>query len=164
MMDAGWKGSTEMIVAIHRWAAIVVALFVVAAAPARAQEAEIRAVLDRWSATYGTASNAAEMLPLYHPDAVFWGTTLAQPFVTQDEFGPYFQLQFDNYVRREVVFIDPIIRIVTPDVATATGYARFRVTTTTGQQVEAMIRFTFALVPTADGWKIIQQHSSPQPQ
>jgi uncharacterized protein (TIGR02246 family) len=146
-------------------AALTLLLTIAATSAARAQSVdEVRAVLDRWAATYGTAANAAEMLPLYHPAAVFWGTTLPQPFVAPDEFAPYFQLQFDNYVRREVTFIDPVIRLVTPDVATATGYARFRVTTTTGQQVEAMLRFTFALIRMEDGWKIIQQHSSQLPQ
>lgn len=135
------------------------------AAPARAQtEADITAVLDRWSATYGAATNGTEMLPLYHPQAVFFGTAFAEPFVGRDSFVPYFQRQFDSYPTRSVTFENPVIVLVTPDVATATGLYRFDVATAAGQRAQALYRFTFALVLTADGWQIIQHHSSALPQ
>lgn len=140
-------------------------LLVAAGQPARAQaDADIVAVMDRWSATYATAANGAEMLPLYHPDAVFFGTAFREPFVGRDSFVPYFQQQFDNFPTRMVTFVDPVIRFPTPDVATATGLYRFEVQTAAGQRVEALYRFTFALVRTEEGWQIIQHHSSQLPQ
>ncbi|MCW5717371.1 MAG: SgcJ/EcaC family oxidoreductase [Bauldia sp.] len=135
------------------------------AAPARAQtEADITAVLDRWSATYGSAASGAEMLPLYHPDAVFFGTAFQEPFVGRDAFVPYFQQQFDNFPTRAVAFENPVIVLVTPDVATATGLYRFDVATATGQRAQALYRFTFALVRVEEGWQVIQHHSSALPQ
>ena len=137
-----------------------------AATPSRAQnEDEILAAMQRWSATYGTATSAADMVALYHPDAVFWGTGGQEPMVGPAEFAPYFQGQFDAYTARQVTFVDPVIRIIGPDVATSTGLYRFNVTTAAGQPVEALLRYSFAFVRGADGgWLIIQHHSSQLPQ
>lgn len=158
-MNAGFR---------ERWmgAALLLALafFLTVAAPARAQtEAEITAVMDRWSTTYGTATDGADMLALYHPDAVFFGTAFRVPFIGAEAFAPYFQAQFDNYPTRQVTFVDPVIRIITPDVATSTGLYRFNVANAAGQTAEALYRYTFALVRTEAGWVIIQHHSSQLP-
>lgn len=155
-----------MIVALRRHAAILVAVLVAAlsAVSARAQtEGDILAVMDRWAATYGTATNGAEMLPLYHPDAAFFGTAFQVPFVGRDSFVPYFQTQFDNYTARSVTFVDPVIRILSDSVATSTGLYRFQLTTA-GQRVSVVYRYTFALLRTEEGWQIIQHHSSQRPQ
>jgi len=142
---------------------LVLPLFL--AMPATAQtEADVAAVLDRWSATYGAASSGGEMLPLYHPSAVFFGTSFPEPFVGRDAFAPYFQQQFDNFPTRSVTFIDPIVVLVTPDVGTATGLYRFDVATATGQRAQALYRFTFAMIRTDEGWQIVQHHSSALPQ
>jgi len=135
------------------------------AGPARAQaEGEINAVLDRWAATYGSATSGAEMLPLYHPDAVFFGTAFREPFVGRDSFVPYFQQQFDNFPTRTLTFEDMVVVLVTPDVATASGLYRFDVATAAGQRAQALYRVTFAMIRTDDGWQIVQHHSSALPQ
>lgn len=139
-------------------------LLLAAAVPARAQaENDILAVMERWSATYAAATRGEEMLALYHPDAVFFGTAFRSPFVGAASFAPYFQAQFDNYRARRVTFEAPVIRLIGADVATSTGLYRFNVTSLAGQAVEALYRYTFALVRTAEGWVIIQHHSSQLP-
>jgi uncharacterized protein (TIGR02246 family) len=155
----------SMAFALRKTLLLLVLPALLLAAPARAQtEADLAAVLDRWASTYGTATSGAEMLPLYHPDAVFFGTTFAEPFVGRDSFAPYFQQQFDNYPTRTLTFIDPVIVLVTPDVGTATGLYRFDVATATGQRAQALYRFSFAMIRTDEGWQIIQHHSSALPQ
>ncbi|MCC6735031.1 MAG: nuclear transport factor 2 family protein [Bauldia sp.] len=152
-------------VAALRKVLLLVLPVIVLAGPARAQaDAEITAVLDRWAATYGSATSGAEMLPLYHPEAVFFGTAFREPFVGRDSFVPYFQQQFDNFPTRALAFEDMVIVLVTPDVATATGLYRFDVATANGQRAQALYRVTFALIRTAEGFQIIQHHSSMLPQ
>jgi uncharacterized protein (TIGR02246 family) len=154
-----------MIAAMRTTLLLLVLPLLVIAAPARAQTgADITAVLDRWSATYGSASSGAAMLPLYHPDAVFFGTSFREPFVGRDSFVPYFQQQFDTFPTRAVAFEAQVIVLVTPEIATATGLYRFDVATAAGQRVQALYRVTFALVLTDEGWQIVQHHSSPLPQ
>jgi hypothetical protein len=93
-------------------AAIAAAIFAALASAAAAQtpEDEILAAMARWSEVYSTATDAAEMQALYHPDAVFWGTGGRVPMAGVEEFGPYFQTQFDNFTDRAHGFVDPVIR------------------------------------------------------
>ncbi len=128
-------------------------------------EDEIQAVLDRWSQVYATATDAAEMLELYDPDAVFFGTGSQTPMVGAAIFAPYFQNQFDNFKDRSHSFIDPIIRIHGDGAfATATGLYRFNVTPVTGgAPIDVLLRYSLAFIRTEAGWLIVQQHSSALP-
>ena len=56
-------------------------------------EDEVSAAMERWAATYATATNANAMVAFYAKDAVFWGTGSRQPFVGSDSFAPYFARQ-----------------------------------------------------------------------
>jgi uncharacterized protein (TIGR02246 family) len=145
--------------------AFLIAGCALSAAPASAQEDEIRAAMARWSEVYATATDASEMLALYHPDATFWGTGARTPMVGAAEFAPYFQNQFDNLADRAHAFLDPVIRFYGDDgnVATAIGLYRFNVTPSNGVPVEVTYRFTFDYVRTEEGWLVIQQHSSQIP-
>ena len=149
-------------------AAIAAAIFAALASAAAAQtpEDEILAAMARWSDVYSTATDAAEMQALYHPDAVFWGTGGRVPMAGVEEFGPYFQTQFDNFTDRAHGFVDPVIRFYgDDDVATSTGLYRFNVTPAAGgAPIEVLYRYSFSYVLTDDGWLIIQQHSSQLPQ
>src|ERR1041385_4092560 len=72
-----------------------------------APEDEVSAAMDRWAATYASATNAGAMVALYAKDAVFWGTGSRTPFVGSDSFAPYFATQIDNFpMRSKVVFHD----------------------------------------------------------
>jgi uncharacterized protein (TIGR02246 family) len=127
-------------------------------------EDEVSAAMERWAATYATATNANAMVAFYAKDAVFWGTGSRQPFVGSDSFAPYFATQFDNYPSRsKVVFHDPIIRIYGGTFATSTGTYEFNVKTKDGQAVRQVLRFSFAYVKGGDQWLIVQQHSSQIP-
>ena len=134
---------------------------VLGAAQSFAQDAteEISALLRRWAATYGSAQSPDEMLGLYAPDAVFFGTGGKTPFLGAQEIGPYFGRQFSNFSERKVNFIDPAIRIY-DSTATATGLYHFEVTNKAGNPLDATMRFSFALHRGGDGWIIIQHHSS----
>lgn len=143
------------------------AIAMVVALPAAAQtEAEIEALLARWSEVYATTTDATEMQALYHPDAVFFGTGGQAPMIGAEAFGPYFQNQFDNFTDRRHGFEETVIRLFADgQFATATGLYRFNVTPATGgAPIEVLYRYTFALVLTDDGWKIVQHHSSTLPQ
>ena len=127
-------------------------------------ELAVLQALDRWSSTYGSATTAAEMLALYAPDAVFWGTGAREPFVGADEIGPYFTRQFENFPERSVAFVDPVVHIYgAGDVATVTGLYRFEVIDRAGSALEALYRFSFALLQMDEEWQIIHQHSSQLP-
>jgi uncharacterized protein (TIGR02246 family) len=130
-----------------------------------APEDEISAAMERWAATYASATNASAMVALYAKDAVFWGTGSRQPFVGSDSFAPYFATQIDAYpVRSKVIFHDPLIRIYGGgNFATSTGTYEFNVKTKAGQAVSQILRFSFAYVKTGDQWLIVQQHSSQIP-
>jgi uncharacterized protein (TIGR02246 family) len=147
--------------------AAVMMLVMTSASAALAQaEDEIRAVLDRWSETYATATDAAEMMELYHPDAVFFGTGSQLPMTSPAEIAPYFQAQFDNYTDRSHSYIDPVIRVYGDgNVATATGLYRFNVTPVAGgAPIDVTLRYSLAFIRTDAGWLIIQHHSSALPQ
>lgn len=149
-------------------AAVAAMVFALAWASSAAAEAEddIRALLDRWSQIYATATAASEMLELYHPDAVFFGTGSQTPMIGAAAFAPYFLGQFDNYKDRAHAFVDPVIRIFGDgDFATATGLYRFNVTPVAGgAPIAVTLRYSLAFIRTEAGWLIVQQHSSAVPQ
>lgn len=134
--------------------------------PAGAQdaEAEITALMERWSNTYATGT-PAEMLALYTPDAVFWGTGRREPMADPATIGDYFAIQFNNFpTRLPVELHDPIVRIYGDgEFATNTGTYTFRVTTVQGQLIEQTHRYSFAYAKIDGGWRITHQHSSAIP-
>ena len=144
----------------------IIALVLSSATAVLAQtEDEILAAMARWSEVYATATDAAEMLDLYHSDAAFWGTGARVPMVGAAEFAPYFQSQFDGFTNRAHAFVEPVIRFYHDGrVATSTGLYRFNVTPVAGgPPIEVLYRFSFSYVLTDRGWLIIQQHSSQLP-
>lgn len=144
-------------------AALVMLLAGAAAAPAQDDAAAVRAVLDRWAATYSSPDATPErMLELYDPDSVFWGTGAQTPFVGAAEIAPYFGQQFTNFPQRKVSFVEAVIRVY-GDTATATGLYRFEVRTVGGDLVDVTHRYSFALTRRDGGWIIVQQHSSQMP-
>jgi uncharacterized protein (TIGR02246 family) len=140
----------------------VIAILSAAQGFAQGAADEISALLERWATTYGSAESPDEMLRLYAPDAVFFGTGGQTPFLGAEEFGPYFGRQFGDFSARKVSFIDPVIRTY-DGTATATGLYHFEVTTKAGDAVDAVLRFSFALHRGEDGWIIVQHHSSQIP-
>ncbi len=127
-------------------------------------EAEITAVMERWSNTYATGT-PAEMLALYTEDAVFWGTGRREPMADRAEIEAYFASQFNNFsARLPVELHDPIIRVYGDgEFATNTGTYTFRVTTLQGQQVVQTHRYSFAYARIDGEWRIAHQHSSAIP-
>jgi uncharacterized protein (TIGR02246 family) len=142
---------------------LVFALFAAAPAVAQDDEAAVRAVLDKWAASYSSPDATPErMLELYDPDSVFWGTGAKTPFVGAAEIAPYFGQQFANFPERKVSFVESVIRIY-GETATATGLYRFEVHTTAGDFIDVTHRFSFALNKADTGWIIVHQHSSQMP-
>lgn len=140
-----------------------------AVGPARAQgqaegEAGIKTLMEHWAALYGSSSTPEEIAALYAEDAVFWGTGSTVPFVDRASFAPYFQRQFDSFVKRQVSFHDAVIRIYGEGrFATNIGTYEFQVETAAGQVQQVRHRYSFAYIREGDGWLIVQQHSSALP-
>lgn len=145
-----------------RTAILVLFLMPAAVSAAEQNEAGVREAMARWSEVYATATDAAEMLALYHPEAVFFGTGNPAPMATPEEMAPYFQTQFDSYTDRRHEFLETVVRVI-DDTATATGIYRFTVTPAGGAPIEVTYRHSYAYVFVDGEWLIIQQHSSQLP-
>ena len=147
-------------------AALVAFTCLLLAGPGVAQDksSEVMAAMEMWATSYGSATSPEQMLKHYHPEAVFWGTGARQPFVGAAEIAPYFAQQFENFPRRSVGFIDPVIRFYGGNTATATGLYRFDVETAAGEAISVVHRFSVAFIAAEGTWTIIHQHSSQLPQ
>ena len=135
---------------------------------ARAQspaEGEITALMQRWSETYGSGT-PDDMMALYAPDAVFWGTGGREPMTDPAAIRAYFATQFTNFpTRLPVELHNPVIRVYGEDQsATNTGTYTFRVTTAQGQLIQQTHRYSFAYAKIDGAWLIVHQHSSAIPQ
>jgi len=129
--------------------------------PAQAAEADdIRALLDRWEATYATTSAAEDLRSFYNAGAVYWGTLNPDPLVGWPAIGALLQYQLDTYVQRSVEFGDPTIAVISPDLAVAIGTSSISITLAGGERIDAAPRYTMTFFRTAEGWAIVEQHSS----
>ncbi len=158
-----------LVLACRRLVRSLVAVLLLALPLANASAADADDVLvamEHWAATYASSGpTGAEMLPLYTPDAVFWGTGGRTLFVGAPAFQPYFAMQFSNFRDRSVTFHDPKIRVYGDGAfATSTGTYEFNVTAQNGQHLNVTHRYSFALVKVDGLWLIAQQHSSAMPQ
>jgi uncharacterized protein (TIGR02246 family) len=128
-----------------------------------ADEADaVQAAMNVWARSYGQSSSGAEMLPLYHEDAVFWGTGARVPFESRQAIEDYFNRQFASFSNRSVTFEPPVIRVV-DETATATGLYTFAVTAQSGGNIVVTHRYSFTLLNEEGAWKIFHQHSSQMP-
>ncbi len=132
-----------------------------AALCARATEpAEIEAVTARWAAAYNSR-NPENVLPLYAPDAVFWGTVSPTLRDTPEEVRAYFGVMSDR-PRARVAIGEHRVQIF-GDVATNTGFYTFSNTDENGVTTSLPSRFSFTYHRRDGQWLIVVHHSSRVP-
>lgn len=113
-----------------------------------------------WAAAYDSR-NPENVLALYSPDAVFWGTVSPTLRDTPDEVREYFQGMPDRPEAR-VVIGEHRVRVL-GDVAINTGFYTFS-DVRDGETTTFPARFSFVYKKQEDGrWLIIDHHSSAVP-
>ncbi len=121
---------------------------------------EVAAATAQW-ATRFVDDNPDQILTLYAPDAVLWGTL--SPTVRQ---GPaalreYFVAAFKVLPEHRVSFGEQLIRVY-GKTAINTGYYTFSYVKD-GETKTIPARYSFVYVKTDRGWLIVDHHSSAMP-
>jgi uncharacterized protein (TIGR02246 family) len=144
---------------------VIVALLAAFASPrlwANA-EADVEAATQQWIAAMNH-HNAAEIVGLYAPDAVFFGT--ASP-VLRDKPELVWDYFKDTGAHRDSTMTLGDHRVqLFGAVAVNTGFYSFRRTGEDGKPIESAARFTFVYQRRKGKWMIVEHHSSrlPTPQ
>lgn len=127
----------------------------VGAAPAD----DVRAATDAWARAYNSHV-PAEVVALYAPDAVFWGTTADTLRDAPDEIAGYFA-GLANRPNARVSIGEHRIRVL-GDIAVASGIYVFT-DVVDGNAVTRPSRFSFVYRRDGDAWLIVDHHSSRMP-
>ena len=139
---------------------VLLALLGIAGAVWAGPKEEVAAATARW-ATLFVDDNPDQILTLYAPDAVLWGTL--SPTVRQ---GPaalreYFAAAFKILPGHRVSFGEQLIRVY-GKTAVNTGYYTFSYVKD-GETKTIPARYSFVYVKTDQGWLIVDHHSSAMP-
>jgi len=113
-------------------------------------------VVQAWAAAFNECS-AEKLAALYDPQATLWGTNSAALTTTPEGVRAYFD---------RACSVSPPIRVAVGQVVSRTHGVYATVSGTYEFAREAMLfpsRYSFALVSTGSGWRIVQHHSSPLP-
>jgi uncharacterized protein (TIGR02246 family) len=132
---------------------------VLAGAGALEAEEEVARATAAWVDAYNSR-DAARIVALYAPDALFWGTRATAIASTPERIAAYFQESVRNRNLR-VTINDRRIRVygqvgVSAGVYTVTDLKD-------GQEVSTPGRFTFVFEKRAGRWVIVHHHSSRMP-
>ncbi len=123
-----------------------------------AQRTDISRLLLEWNGALQTG-DPAKVVALYAKDAVLLPTLSKEirqsPAAIEDYFSHFLKL----HPRAEV--LQQTIRVYDP-LATNSGIYKF-VTNVDGQEMIVIARFTFVYRKDAEGWKIVEHHSSMLP-
>lgn len=128
--------------------------------PSPVKPAEIKSLLDQWIDTV-CASDVDDILELYEANAILHPTISPVVADTSDKRREYFVLfkeQGDISAR-----IDECHTRIFNEVAVNSGVYTF-IFTKDGKRREIPARFSFTYRKTADGWKIVDHHSSTLPE
>ena len=117
---------------------------------------EPEGVVAAWAAAFNECS-AEKLAALYDPTATLWGTNSPALASTPEAIRSYFD---------RACGASPPIRVAVGQVVSRV-YANFAAVAGTYQfsreGVPLPSRYSFAMVNTANGWRIVQHHSSPLP-
>lgn len=123
-------------------------------------EDEVEAATQAWSDAYSSRATD-NVLALYSPDAVFWGTTSPTLRDEPAEVRDYFKNMPDRPNARNVI-LEHRLRVF-GDVAVSTGFYTFN-DVRNGEATTFPARFTFVYNKQEDGrWLIVDHHSSAMP-
>ncbi|MFN4058453.1 MAG: SgcJ/EcaC family oxidoreductase [Roseinatronobacter sp.] len=127
--------------------------------PTPAARSEIASLLDTWFAALETC-NPATVAALYAPDATLLPTISNKTRATPEDIHAYFErfLQLRPKGRKHAQNISVYERV-----AINSGVYGF-VTDGAESNDELICRFTFVYRKDAEGWKIIEHHSSRMPE
>ena len=121
---------------------------------------QVAAATVTWGQTLGR-NDPDEMVRLYAPDAVLWGTLSPTLRADRDAMRDYFVTAFKTLPRLKVTFGDQLIRIY-GNTAVNTGFYTFTYLRD-GQTAMLPARYSFIFVKNADKWIIVDHHSSAMP-
>lgn len=123
-------------------------------------EEDVEAATQTWSSTYNSRDRD-QLLALYAPDAVFWGTGSQILRDEPAEVAAYFKGMENSPDKRNVI-LDHRVRVY-GDVAISTGFYTFY-NTRDGVENGFAARFSFVFNKQADGsWLLVDHHSSAVP-
>lgn len=131
-----------------------------AAAPRNAAEKEIAGLFDRWNAALATGKTA-EVVKLYHPQAVLEPTVSNRVRVTPAEIGDY----FDHFLALQPSGVINFrqIRVLDKNTALDSGVYTFDLVKD-GKPAKVQARYTFVYEKVGRDWRIINHHSSAMPE
>jgi len=117
------------------------------------------AVVERWAKAL-SAGNLDEIVQLYAPDALFYGTTMPNVTATHDDLRKYFSATLP---------LKPTMKLAehwTLEISNASvvdagvyEFSRMR----DGQLLSTRLRYSFVVAKRGDEWKIVHHHSSMMP-
>lgn len=119
------------------------------------------AVLTKWEKDFN-AGDASAITALYAPDATLFGTL--SPSVTSgpDKITAYFAASAKNKTQVKLTG-NPTVTKLGDQAFVLSGIYEFSGTRGDGQSFTAPARYSFVVANAAGQWRIVHQHSSPQP-
>lgn len=123
---------------------------------AQGSPASPEAVVQEWAAAFNACS-AEKLAALYDPQATLWGTNSSALTTSPDGIRTYFDRACSASPPITVALGQVVSRTFGP-VATVSGTYDFARSGTAFPS-----RYSFTLLSGANGWRIIQHHSSPLP-
>eukprot|EP00752_Nemacystus_decipiens_P012506 g11077.t1 len=129
-----------------------------------ADEKAIMKATENWrdTLTSGKPTAPEEVAALYAPDALFWGTVSEQVRTTPKHVREYFDY-FAMSPKLTMTRLNPGTVRMHGDIGIQAGDYTFTWDGADGP-VEVDARFTFHFRREADGWKIVEHHSSGMPE
>ncbi|WP_262266239.1 SgcJ/EcaC family oxidoreductase [Microvirga yunnanensis] len=145
----------------HPLAFVFLGAFLSATTAAAGPKEEVAAATQKWADTL--AENKPEsILPLYAEDAVLWGTLASTVRTDRAGMRDYFVSAFAALPNLKVALGEQVIRVY-GDAAVNTGNYTFSYVKV-GEPKTLPARYSFTYVKKADGWIIVDHHSSAMPQ
>eukprot|EP00903_Cladosiphon_okamuranus_P017885 g16458.t1 len=128
-----------------------------------AEEKSVMAAVENWRDTLTSGADDAptKVAALYAPDALFWGTVSEQVRTNPTHVLEYFEY-FARSPKLTMTRLNPGKVQIHGDIAIQAGDYTFTWVGADGP-VEVDARFTFHFRKEADGWKIVEHHSSAMP-
>ena len=123
-------------------------------------KAEVAAATEKWAAVF-TDDSPDNILALYAPDGVLWGTLSPKRRDTPDAIRDYFVSAFKALPGHKVSFGDQLIRTY-GNTAVNTGYYTFSFVKD-GETKSIPARYSFTYVKEGGRWLIVDHHSSAMP-
>ena len=144
---------------MRRWSLLAVTLLTLSSAALAGPKEDAYAVVERWARAVSTTS-LDEIVGLYAPDALFFGTTMPTLATKPEDVRKYFEAAFKNPGQMKLADHSALM-LADGSVVDAGFYEITR--EREGQPVTTRLRYTFVVAKRGDQWKIVHHHSSALP-